>query len=47
MAGRDGGSGGGDRRQDFGEPEGGGGGHGQADKAESTSQNLAVLLKFL
>ena len=34
MAGRDGGSGGGDKQQDSGEPEGEVAGHGQADKAE-------------
>ena len=41
MAGRDGGSGGGDKQQDSGEPEGEVVEHGQADKADSTRQNLS------
>ena len=46
MAGRDGGSGGGDKQQDSGEPEGEVTGHGQADKAKARGRTWAELLKI-
>ncbi len=47
MAGRDGGSGGGDKQQDSGEPEGKVTGLGQADKAKARGRTWSELLKFL
>ena len=46
MAGRDGGSGGGDKQQDSGESEGEVAGHGQADKAKARGRTWAELLKI-
>ena len=47
MTERDGESGGRDKQQDSGEPEGEVTGHGQADKAKARGRTWAELLKFL